>query len=441
MKNKFTLALACFLTALTAFAQTPDKTKLDQYFAALEANNKFSGSVAISQNGKTIYTRSVGLYDHEKGLKTNENTKFRIGSISKTFTAALVLKAAEENKLKLTDKLDKYFPTVPNAGKITIENMLNHHSGIHNFTNDPEYMSYMSQPKTEAEMIAIIAKAPGDYEPGSKGEYSNSNYVLLSYILEKAYKKPFKAIVEEKIIKPLGLKNTYYGVKTNTANNEAYSYSFVGKWNKEDETDMSIPMGAGAMVSTPTDLSRFIEGLFAGKIISAASLEQMKTMKNGFGLGLFTKQYDSKESYGHDGGIDGFRSRLNYFPQDKTTIAIVSNGSTDFSNSDVADALLSWTYKKPFTIPDFKTAEYTTEQLDKYTGNYTTTEIPISISITKDGTTLMAQATGQSAFPLEAAEENIFKFGPAGIVLEFKPAQNQMILKQGGGVFTFTKAK
>lgn len=441
MKNKFTFAFACAIATLTTFAQAPDKAKLDQYFTALETNNKFSGNIALSQNGKTIYTRSVGFYDLEKGLKSNENTKFRIGSISKTFTATLILKAAEENKLKLTDKLDKYFPTVPNASKITIENMLNHHSGIHNFTNDPEYMSYMSETKSEADMVAIINKAPSEFEPGSKGEYSNSNYVLLSYILEKAYKKPFKAIVDEKIIKPLGLKNTYYGVKTNTANNEAYSYSFDGKWNKEAETDMSIPMGAGAMVSTPTDLSRFIEGLFAGKIISAASLEQMKTMKDGYGLGIFETKFTSKKSYGHDGGIDGFTSRLNYFPEDKTTLAIISNGNTDYSNSDVANVLLSWAYKLPFDVPSFKTAEYTTEQLDKYVSNYTTTEIPISINITKNGTSLMAQATGQSAFSLDAAEENVFKYSPSGIVLEFKPAQNQMLLKQGGAVFTFTKAK
>ncbi len=440
MKNKFVLTLACFLPMLTAFAQVPDKTKLDQYFAAIDTNNKFMGSVAVSQNGKTVYSKSIGFADVEKSIKSNENTKFRIGSISKTFTATLVLKAMEENKLKLTDKLDKYFPTVPNAAKISIDNLLNHHSGIHNFTNDPEYVSYMTEPKTEAEMVAIIAKAPSDFEPDSKGEYSNSNYVLLSYILEKVYKKPFKTIVDEKIIKPLGLKNTYYGGKTNSANNEAYSYSFNNKWTKEAETDMSIPMGAGAMLSTPADLSHFIEGLFAGKIITAASLEQMKTMKDNYGLGLFTFPLQTKKAYGHDGAIDGFTSSLIYIPEDKTSIAIVSNGSTEYTNNDVSKILLDWIYKQPFEVPSFKTVTYTTEELDKYTGNYTTTEIPIAIVITKQGTSLVAQATGQSSFPLSAGEQNVFKFSQAGIVLEFDPAKNLMILKQGGGVFTFTKA-
>lgn len=441
MKNKILLTLSLSFLAISAIAQTPAKASLESYFNALETNNKFMGSVAVSQNGKTIYTRSTGFSDVDKGLKSNENTKFRIGSISKTFTAVLLFKAAEENKLKLTDKLDKYFPTVPNAAKISIASLLNHHSGIHNFTNDPEYMSYMSQPKTEAEMVAIIAKAPADFEPDSKAAYSNSNYVLLSYILEKAYKKPYKTILDEKIVKPLGLKNTTYGSKTNSANNEAYSYSYTGKWAKEDETDMSIPMGAGAIVSTPTDLSRFIEGVFTGKIISAASLEQMKTAKDGYGMGMFPAPFAAKKGFGHDGSIDGFTSMLVYFPEEKTTIAIVNNGSNNYSNKEISEFAYNWVYNKPFEIPSFKTATYTTDQLDKYVANYTTTEIPISITITKEGTSLMAQATGQSAFPLEAAEENVFKFSPAGIVLEFKPAQNQMILKQGGGVFTFTKAK
>jgi len=441
MKNKITFALACLFCITAALAQTPNKASLDKYFDALQTNNKFSGSIALSQNGKTIYTRSVGFSDQDKNLKSNETTKFRIGSISKTFTAVLTFKAAEENKLKLTDKLDKYFPTVPNASKITVANLLNHHSGIHSFTSDPDYMVYMTQPKTQAELVAIISKAPSEFEPDSKGAYSNSNYVLLSFILEKAYNKPYKTILEEKIIKLLGLKNTAYGSKTNSSNNEAYSYSFTGKWIKQPETDMSIPMGAGAIVSTPTDLSRFIEGLFSGKIISTASLEEMKTLKDGYGMGIFATNLDGKKAYGHDGSIDGFTSMLTYFPEEKTTIAIVSNGHNDYSNKELSEVALRWAFNQPFEIPEFKTTTYTTEQLDKYTGNYTTTEIPISIMVTKEGTSLIAQATGQGPFPLSPAEENVFKFSQAGLTMEFNPAQNQMILKQGGGVFTFTKAK
>lgn len=437
MKSKiFSLLFVSFI-ALPGITHAQDKSKLDAYFNALETNNKFSGSVSVSKDGKTIYSRSVGFADVQANKKLNETTKFRIGSISKTFTATLIFKAVEEKKLNLTDKLSTYFPTVPNASKITISNLLNHRSGIHNFTNDEDYVSWMTAPKTEAEMVAIIAKAKSEFEPDSKADYSNSSYVLLTYILEKAYKKPFKEILDQKIVKPLGLKNTSFGGKINTANNEAYSYE---NNIKTPETDISIPLGAGGIISTPNDLSRFIEALLAGKIISANSIIQMKTIKDGYGMGLFEFPFGNEKSYGHTGGIDGFTSMLSYFPESKITFALTSN-SPSFKNNDIAIACLSWVNNLDFEIPEFKTYNNSTEDLDKYLGNYASPGLPFKIVITKEGTTLSAQATGQSAFPLDATEKDKFAFDIAGILLEFKPEQSQMTLKQGGGSFVFTKEK
>ncbi|RZJ60435.1 MAG: class A beta-lactamase-related serine hydrolase, partial [Flavobacterium sp.] len=134
MKTKFLLAAFIASVLSPIVAQTPDKAKLDSYFSALEANNKYMGSVALSKNGKTVYTKSIGYADVENNKKVSEESKFRIGSISKIFTATLVMKAVEANKLKLTDNLSTYFPTIPNASKITIMQLLQHRTGIHNFT-------------------------------------------------------------------------------------------------------------------------------------------------------------------------------------------------------------------------------------------------------------------------------------------------------------------
>jgi len=437
MKTRFFFLLFISLFALPTFAQH-NTALLDSYFDALGANNKFMGSVAISQNGKVIYSKSVGYAYVETAKKLNSTTKFRIGSISKMFTAAMVFKAVEEKKINLTDNIGSYFPTVPNAPKITIAQLLNHHSGIHNFTDNEDYTSWMAQPKTEAELIAIIANDASDFEPGSKGDYSNSNYILLSFILQKIYKKPYKELVNQKITQPLGLKNTYYGGKITPANNEAYSYSYEGKWDKGPETDMSVPIGAGAMLSTPIDLSLFIEALFAGKIVSAASLQQMQTIQDGYGMGMFRFPFNDKTSYGHTGGIDGFSSMLSYFPNDKVTFALTSNGS-NYDNNDIAIASLGWFYTNTVTVPEFKTYTYTPEELDKFTGNYTSKDIPLGIAITKEGTTLKAQATGQSAFPLDATGKNEFTFKMAGIIMEFNPEAGQLVLKQGGGVYNFVK--
>ena len=177
-----------FAISQIGLAQTNfDKTKLDNYFNALEQNNKFMGSVAVSKKGEVIYRKSIGFADVENNVKANDNSKYRIGSISKTFTAVLILKAVEEKKLKLSQTIDKWFPSLKNVKKITIEHLLRHRSGIHNFTNDKDYLTWNTQPKTEEKMVEIIAKGGSDFKPNSKAEYSNSNFVLLTYILEKTY--------------------------------------------------------------------------------------------------------------------------------------------------------------------------------------------------------------------------------------------------------------
>ena len=438
MKIKLFLLLFIGATFTSVNAQTRDKAKLDSYFDALEANNRFMGTVQLSENGKRIYTRSIGITDADKKTKIDANTKFRIGSISKMFTAALVFKAVEANKLQLSDRLGAYYPSIPKAAEITIAQLLGHRSGIHNFTDNDDYTNWLSIAKSESELVSIIEKGGSDFTPGSKASYSNSNYVLLTYILQKVYKKPFGEILNEKIIKPLALKNTRYGGKINTAKNEAQSFKFNGKWETDTETDMSIPLGAGAVVSTPSDLALFIEALFAGKIISATSLEQMKTTNEGYGLGMFQVPFGQKKGYGHTGGIDGFTSMLGHIAEDNLTIALTSNGN-NFNNNDIAIAALSWYYNKPFDVPEFKSFVKSTAELDKYIGTYASTEIPIKITVTKKDLTLSAQASGQSAFPLESKALNIFEYKAAGALLEFKPETSQVILKQGGRSFTFVR--
>lgn len=436
--KKLLLIFLITLCAATSFAQKFDKEKLDLYFQTLENNNKFMGSVALSENGKIIYTKSIGFSDVESKTKPNETTKYRIGSISKSFTSALVFKAVEENKLSLDTKISKYFPNIKNADKISISNLLNHRSGIHSFTDNENYLSWNTQKKSEKELLKIIEDGGSDFEPDTKADYSNSNYVLLSFILEKIYKKPYPEILQEKIIKPIGLKNTYVGGKINLENNEAHSYIFENNWIKETETDLSTPLGAGAIVSTPSDLLQFADALFNGKIISEKSLKLMETIKDDYGSGLFQMPFGTKKAFGHTGGIDGFSSNYGYLPEEKVAFALTSNGS-NFTNNNIAIAVLSAVFDQPYEIPVFKTLELPSADLDQYLGIYSSKDIPLKITVTKNDTTLMAQATGQSAFPLDASDKNIFKFDQAGIILEFMPANKTMILKQGGKNYNFIK--
>jgi CubicO group peptidase (beta-lactamase class C family) len=200
MKKNIVIIFISIISIQVGLSQTIDTIKLNNYFKSLDSNNKFMGSVALMKNGKIIYKNQIGYSDIERQKKQNENTKYRIGSISKTFTSVLVFKAVEEGKLVLNKTINNYFPDIKNSNSITISNLLNHRGGIHNFTDDREYLEYHTKPKDKIEMLSIIAKFDSDFEPNSKSEYSNSNYVLLSYILEKTYNKTFSEILKDEIV-------------------------------------------------------------------------------------------------------------------------------------------------------------------------------------------------------------------------------------------------
>lgn len=371
---------------IIAPAQHIDKDKIDRYFQALEDNNKFMGSVSVFRGKSEIYSKSVGFTDIDKNMVANNSSEYHIGSISKTFTAVMIFQAVDEGKLSLSESIDKFFPSIGNAHKITVAHLLGHRSGIHNFTDDEAYPNWHTQDKTKEQMVDIIAKGGSDFEPGSQNRYSNSNYVLLSYILECIDKKPYAEILTDRITKPLSLSHTYLGRNTVVPeHNECNSYKYFDKWRIEPLTNPSITLGAGGIVSTPEDLNRFANALFGGNLISAHSLSIMQTIKDNYGMGLFPIPFYTKQGFGHNGGIDGFHSMLIYFPEDKLSYAITSN-ALNYNLNDIHIAVLSGIYGMPFEIPDFKVITLRSEELDKYIGVYSSSQLPIKLTIRKKET-------------------------------------------------------
>lgn len=438
MKKKSIYILLFLILSSKLLAQNQKFSGLDSLFHLLDKNNRFMGTLSIAENGKIVYSKSIGKDVVASGKESDNTTKYRIGSISKMFTACLIFTAIEERKLNLNETIYRYFPKIKNAKKITIGNLLNHRSGIHNYTNDTSYFRYYTQQKSQDELLNIIASAGSDFTPNNKAEYSNSNYVLLTYILQIIYKKSYEELLFSKIIQKIGLKNTYLGKKINPENKECFSYQYAGKWEKEKETHSSISLGAGGIVSTPEDLLSFISNLFDSKIISTKSLEKMKTLQDGFGMGIFSVPFYNELGFGHTGGIDGYSSFLYTFPDKKISIALTSNGSR-FSINDIAIAAMNANSNLPIKLPSFYTMEITTKDLDKYLGTYSNAEMPIKIVITKEGQTLMAHATGQASFSLEPTAKDSFEFLAAGIKIIFTPEKGELILMQGGGEFKFIK--
>jgi len=424
---------------INGYSQSINKAKLDSLFDLIESKNQGMGSISLFENGLEVYQKSIGFENVEQGKKATAKTKYRIGSISKTFTATIILQLIEEEKLSLETRIEEYFPELPNASTITVEHMLRHRSGLYNFTSSPAYLEWMEDPKSEEELLEVFNENGTVFEPGEKFEYSNTNYVILSFIAEKIENKSFSKIFDERITKGLQLSDVYYGGKIGSRANEAQSYTMQDGWQVATETDMSIPTGAGAIVSTPTCLNRFFYALFHGGVIKEESLKQMTTIVDNYGLGLFKIPFYERSAYGHNGGIDGFQSNASYFEKDGLGVAYISNG-TVMALNDILIGVLSIYFGREYALPIFQPAiEVSSDELEKYLGTYSSNDLPLKITISLNGDQLMAQATGQGAFPLEPYEEHKFRFNPARIKIEFIPGDKEMILNQGGGRFEFAK--
>lgn len=439
MKTKITYLLVVLITLLSCKEQKFDKVKLDKYFNQLEKHNMFMGNVSVLKNNKIIYSRAIGFSNFETKQKANTQSKYRIGSISKTFTSALIFKAIEQGKLSLNQTIDKFFPNLINANKITIEHLLYHRSGIKNYTNNRQYSNWCTQKKTKDELLNIINAEGVEFEPNTKANYSNSNYVLLTYVLENVFNQQYANLLNNLIVKPLNLKNTYYGKAINVDNNECLSYNYTHTWQVHTQTDMSVPQGAGAIVSTSDDLVQFSHALFSGKIISQASLDKMQSLQDRYGAGLFMFPFYNHKAFGHTGGIDAFTSSFSYFKDADVSYAMVCNGS-NYNNNDVSIAVLSAVFNRNYKIPEFKTYTVKADELDKYLGKYTSTEIPFVIHIKKENDTLIANEKKFGDCRLIATDEDEFNFYKLGIVLEFNTEKKQLLLTQNGRTYKFVNS-
>jgi CubicO group peptidase (beta-lactamase class C family) len=305
-----------------------------------------------------------------------------------------------------------------------------------------DWDSWRFNAKVPDEIINIIAKEKPEFAPGTKTAYSNSNYIILGYIIEKLQNKAYAQVLKERITSKIGISDTYYGGKIDLKNNEAQSYSFEDlNWKQQRETNMTAAGGAGAIVSTAPDLAAFIHALFSNRLMSRESLSQMLTIKNGVGMGIEQLPFYDMPVYGHSGQIDFFMSWLLYFPQDSVAVVYLSNGYGGVNVNDILKGILHIYYNKPYTIPNFKTIALSPEELNAYTGVYDCKQPKMRVTITKKVAGLFAQATGQSAFLLDPVEKDCFKYDAAGIIIEFLPGKKEFILKQGGGSYSFTRSE
>lgn len=434
------LILLFFFLCQIVEGQELNSSKMNELFNSLETNNELMGTISITEKGKEVYFKPLGFANVVAEKIANRNTKYRIGSITKTFTAVIILQLIDEGKLSLGTTLSKYFPKIPNASKITIEDLLRHQSGLFNITQQKDIKKWASKPQSRKQMLARFIKNGTVFEPKASMEYSNTNYILLSYIAEEIEKKSYASILRDKIIIPLKLKRTEFGKMINSKNNEAFSYYFENKkWHKnEKQTDMSVPMGAGSITATTTDLTKFYNALFNDSLISKKLLKQMTTTFGNFGLGISELQFKGMKIFGHAGSIDGFQSYALFIPRKKVAIAITTNALNKGILSVVIKVLEAY-FENDKTLQSSSGIILTSKDLDQYLGVYSGKVFPAKVTFTKKGNTLFAQATGQPIFKLLPIKKDVFKYDSMGIIFKFSKQSKEMRINIGGKEHLLTK--
>jgi len=438
------LLIGCLLQVSISKAQEK-LLRMEQIIQSSVTGQRFMGTVLVAQNDQVLLDKGYGYANLEWQIPDSPQAKFRLGSITKQFTAACILLLEERGKLKTDDPVKKYMPDAPAAwDKITIYNLLTHTSGIPSFTGFPDYRSTEAQPTTPEKLVARFRDKPLDFQPGEKWNYSNSGYVLLGYLVEKISGQSYKDFVQENIFKPLGMNDSGYDSNSAIILHRAYGYAPGpnGPVNA-GYIDMSIPFSAGALYSTTHDLLRWEQGLFGGKLLSAASLKKMTTpFKENYACGLGVRTVHGHAEIDHGGGIEGFNTELAYYPDDKLTIVVLANLNGDAPES-IANQLAAVVHGEKVVLPsERKAITVPAGILEKYVGTYEIAPT-FTIAITLEAGQLMAQPTNQPKFPLFAEPETMFFLKVVDAQVEFfkddKGSVTHLVLHQGGHDGTGTK--
>ena len=435
--KQLTSLFLLLVIAITAGAQTPVQ-KADALLKAYADQYKFSGTALIAKGDEILLNKGYGYSNAGEKKQNTEASVFQIGSITKQFTAAIILLLEEQGKLSVNDKLSKYFPQFPNGDKITLHHLLTHTSGIYNYTNNAQFMqSGGTKPVDQTTMFSLFLDKPLDFEPGTKYSYSNSGYVLLGYIIEKVTGKPWEQVVRENILKPLQMNQTgfdFTGFKGADKTTGYFSLSEVGSI-PAPIIDSTFSYAAGSIYTTASDLLKWERAMAKGKLLKKASWQKAMTpVKEAYGYGLAIDSLHGQQRISHGGGIYGYTSNAMWFPAQDYTIILLSNASSALGklSNDVAAVL----YGKPYTIPEAN-VEVKLEDaiLKQYEGEYALAP-NFSITVTfKDGY-LYGQATGQPPFQMFAKTEKRFFLKAVPAEVEFFKSEagkvTEMVLYQNG---------
>jgi CubicO group peptidase (beta-lactamase class C family) len=404
--------------------------KADELLTAYHKQGKFTGTVLIAKEGKIVFEKGYGFADLNSQLPNTPTTEFRIGSLSKPFTATLILQLQEKGKLNIKDPVRKYIPDYPKGDSITIENLLNHTSGIKSISSMKEYYEkWMTQPSTLDNTISYFKNEPLNFTPGSRFEYSNSNYILLSRIAEKASGLSFSKLLEKSIVQKLKMKQSGLDQNNRTSKNKAIGYDIspTDSFAVARYTEMSVLSGAGAIYSSARDLYIWDRAWYGNQLLSDASKKLMLTpVKKNYGLGWEIDQIKGRTLISHSGSIDGYLSNYMRFPDQDVCIIFLANYFQS-KGQQICKDLTAIVFNEPYQVPKEKKPIVLNEAIYQlYTGQYQMEKGPSLLIVFKEGK-LKGKLGNQPYFEMLAeAETRFFIKGMDGDV-EFVKDENKNV--------------
>lgn len=439
MKHFLHFALLLLLASrLTTPAVSAEPAWAEEVTAELQkvtADDSTGMAVLVARDGKIVFQRGYGFADLAQKTPITPETKFRIGSVSKQFTAAAMARLAEEKKLSLDDSLSKYFPEFPNGDEIKLHQLLTHTSGIHSYTSKPDFLTRLKEPIEPAKLIEWFRDDKADFAPGKGFAYNNSAYFLAGEVVAKVSGKPFGTYLRETFFEPLEMKDTGIFVNSSAPPGMALGYSFAnGKLESALDWDMSWAGGAGAIYSTVGDLFRWNEALFGGKVLNEASFKAATTpvvlppnvSGMNYGYGLTISKLRGLPVVAHGGGLHGWHTYLMRATEQHCTVVVLTNSfpqpprhSPVAISNHLAERVLADEIKSIPAMVEDKSIDPKT--FPEFAGRFDYKEAIMTVTVEEDG--LYAQITDQPKNRIFPKAKDIFFW--KGVDAEVKFLRNE----------------
>lgn len=414
--KKIIISFLSLSLTIILFAQT-EEISIDSLVSKFTDRSEFTGSLLVAYQGKILVNKGYGYRDAKQKIANDEKGIYNIASLTKPFTAALILKLQEAGRLSVTDVISKYYAGYPQGDKITIHHLLTHTSGIFNYTDDNNFRSMdQTKPVTLEQMFTFFKDKRLAFEPGSRFGYSNSGYTILGYIIEKITGAPLSKALEQIIFKPINMRHTTYGPPQpgNARRVTGYQMYFKNFYKESPEVHPSISYATGAIYSTVEDLYKWHKALQSGKFLTATSMASAYKKDVGYyGYGWSTDSTYGRQRVSHSGNIHGFKANINRMPADDVCVIALSN-SNNSSVGEMVQKILAILYHQtmPKSITDRPVIELADSLLQKYVGVYKfRAEDSMKVDILAHKNHLTIQIAGNDAFDAFPVSKTIFKAG------------------------------